>query len=769
MRHCFVLFLLLSCLVHAVSPKYIQSPVLFTIANDDSITDGNTNGIFGRARWNFTHASNELTFNNSFIDYTFCTTQADLNLSKVINQLELVQPNIATQTKIFSKVHNIFTGEAPLYEDGCMYGRWNFSLTPIPAMNTSYLPQLRASNNILKLTVSKLYIDGYENFFTTTLIKPSNLATPPPPSSTSPNNAQQIILKVDGNFASITNTTQSCNDFLDDMAVFLNIDRSRLACVSVTSGSIIYKFYISDPISVSQTTMATASEIANIIYTEVNDPTSRIQNILPGPVINITITAVQINITTTTTAPPTTAAPTTPAPTTPSPTTPSPTTPAPTTLVPTTPVPTTLAPTTIAPTTPAPTTLPPVILPSPINNLTAVDITDTVLSLSWNASATTSVTYTVQFANSSIIATNVTKTNITISNLIPNTTYSFQVVAVSITTGLSSSVNITLTITKLGYFYNSQVFTNTQGYHVVLITGQSNSIGWGVSRSGPGASDFNSYNTPLTPNGTAFWDPLDRPDSRIYHMGHEISTDPILLDYTYSNSPTWASIQNFYNIIGFHLVYAKNLLATLPSNRKVLVVRSGVGGTGFSTKDSWIAINNPSAGLGGTNLYQQAVAISNNGMSKSIIPGQGLQVNNVLHSILWHQGEADTTYGAAGGQNPSALSTSQYLSYLKDLVNGFRASITGANSKTPFINGEMCYQFGSEVPDYSKFSAIQTAIQSISANLNYTGTASAAGLVGGLPNQFYGSVHFDAPSQHAFGSRYWCTYNYIRGTNTPAC
>lgn len=404
-----------------------------------------------------------------------------------------------------------------------------------------------------------------------------------------------------------------------------------------------------------------------------------------------------------------------------------------------------------------------------VTNVSSLDITDTTLKLTWN-SVQGAVSYTIQQINTvnntdtiQIIASNVSDTNYTIVNMVPATLYKLQVVPIN-SLGIAGPPSDTLNVTKIGYFYNSTVFTNTEGYHVIIVAGQSNSQGWGIAKDSSGA--YVSISAPLTPDGSVFVNPLDRPDPRIYHMGVYISNNPILLDYTYYNSAEWALAGNSsgaaaYNVIGFHLTYAKQVLATLPSNRKILVVRTGVGGTGFSTADSWLAQNNPSVAAGKTNLYQQSIDMSNLGMSKSV-GSAGLEANNVLHSILWSQGESDTSFGAATGENPTALTTSQYTSDMIDLVNGFRTSITGANSKTPFINCGMCpaWRNTSGVTDPTKFDAIETAIEGIHSVINYSGTASSAGLTGQTDNVM-GTVHFNVNDHHTLGANYWSVYQAI--------
>jgi hypothetical protein len=149
-------------------------------------------------------------------------------------------------------------------------------------------------------------------------------------------------------------------------------------------------------------------------------------------------------------------------------------------------------------------------------------------------------------------------------------------------------------------------------------------------------------------------------------------------------------------------------------------------------------------------------------MGKSVVSGQGLEGNNVLHSIIWHQGEADTDYGSAGDQDSSALSNLQYTAYMKDLVQGFRSSVQGANSKTPFINGGMSPPWRNNGCPAANYDPIETAIEGISSQINYTGTASSQGLVGGPQ---FGPVHFDAASMHTFGDRFWSAYQSIVNLN----
>jgi hypothetical protein len=237
------------------------------------------------------------------------------------------------------------------------------------------------------------------------------------------------------------------------------------------------------------------------------------------------------------------------------------------------------------------------------------------------------------------------------------------------------------------------------GFDVILLAGQSNMVGWNHDR-----------------------DPvLDAPDPRIFQLGlvgtHKnqviAASDP--LEHPDGNRGVGPAMQ-----------FAKAYLNSLPAGRRVLLVPSAFGGTGFSA-NHW----NP-----GNDLFEQAVARANVAMAKS--------PNNRFAGILWHQGESDVSaWGAAPDTYKAALDKAIYT---------FRARISGAAS-APMVLGKFTDGWGSsnaQSPRAAK-AAIMAAIDDTPNRVPFTAVAQSAGLAY-VPNDV---IHFSAAGEREQGLRYF--------------
>lgn len=168
------------------------------------------------------------------------------------------------------------------------------------------------------------------------------------------------------------------------------------------------------------------------------------------------------------------------------------------------------------------------------------------------------------------------------------------------------------------------------------------------------------------------------------------------------------------NTIGMGLTFAKAYLATLPSNRGVLLVPCAKGGTGFSTND-W----NP-----GDSLYEDALARIN----AAVASGH----NNVLKGILWHQGESD-----------SASSQGAYAAALDVMIADLRNRATGA-VVAPFICG------GTLVGGSQTAAGVTAALLDTPNRNQYTAYVAPTGLTSGGDN-----LHFSAASLRTLGGWYY--------------
>jgi hypothetical protein len=136
---------------------------------------------------------------------------------------------------------------------------------------------------------------------------------------------------------------------------------------------------------------------------------------------------------------------------------------------------------------------------------------------------------------------------------------------------------------------------------------------------------------------------------------------------------------------------------------------------------------------GGSNGVASRVTQSVSAANAAIAAG----ANNRIVGILWGQGEADATMSAA-----------RYQSELIDLINYFRANITGATN-CPFVIGGM-------VPEWVATSTQAQQIDSVHRNL----PASASVLRVGFADPPIGSAdptpfHYDAPSARRLGAQYY--------------
>jgi hypothetical protein len=175
--------------------------------------------------------------------------------------------------------------------------------------------------------------------------------------------------------------------------------------------------------------------------------------------------------------------------------------------------------------------------------------------------------------------------------------------------------------------------------------------------------------------------------------------------------------------VGFSLSYAHLLLATLPASEGVVLVNTGVGGTGFH-KSEWNATTGPLA-------LQSVKAVAD---LAAALPAQ-LGGNYSLTAMLWHQGEQD------GGDNGDGYSAS-YCDYLQGdlspLIDFFRAQFPGASPATPFIDGGLLpYWVDKEAP---KTTGVMEALYALNTSRACTATADSRvfplckpGLLFGLP------------------------------------
>ena len=182
----------------------------------------------------------------------------------------------------------------------------------------------------------------------------------------------------------------------------------------------------------------------------------------------------------------------------------------------------------------------------------------------------------------------------------------------------------------------------------------------------------------------------------------------------------------------FALTFAEEYVKSgmLQEDRNVLIVRCGIGGTGFK-KGNW-RIGDP--------LYKKLLEMVDYAL--------GLNEDNRVVAFLWHQGEHDAFEG-----NDSETFEKQ----LGDLVLGVRTHY-GAN--LPFIAGDFVQEWKSE--NMEKCVPIVEKIRLAASGKNSAFVETDGLLSNNQQNGDGDNIHFSRQSLHELGKRYFKKYKEIK-------
>ncbi len=185
------------------------------------------------------------------------------------------------------------------------------------------------------------------------------------------------------------------------------------------------------------------------------------------------------------------------------------------------------------------------------------------------------------------------------------------------------------------------------------------------------------------------------------------------------------------NKIGFATTFASLYAnAYLASDRKVLLIPAGKGGTGFAD-DNW----NP-----GDTLYNDAVMRTNHVLNK--IP------HTKLKGILWHQGERDILKHNRG-----------YEESLDNMLNTLRKDITHADENTPIILGGMVPYWVDQKKRRREEQKIIMDTPNRISNVWFANPYKP--FVIEKPDNTVDDIHYDAAGQKELGVRYFNAWQQV--------
>jgi hypothetical protein len=348
-----------------------------------------------------------------------------------------------------------------------------------------------------------------------------------------------------------------------------------------------------------------------------------------------------------------------------------------------------------------------------------------------------------------------------------------------------------------------QAVSNLETYDIIIIAGQSNSVGFGrrnhLATSLYGAISLEDISHPnidlYCKNGTIrrarhpvdSLDGWNRRNCIVPKSGITPGLGPV------GNSP------NNCNPVGFSLQFAKDYInSNKKTNSKALIVGCGLGGTGFinpvsripywwrpenSTTHNYIDDKgNPEKDLSG-NIVTSRIVTSLYLITKTKLTEMKAKVNpnSKVVAILWHQGESDAVECAMNEKNRL-----DYIQYINNLFLDLRKDIRTLfpnSTNVPILMGGMCpdtyrnritkninqasnLKFMSEfiknrvVPSITNCKFVSAEpMEPLNRFNRYLEGNSQMNAQGKVTDAKDDNIHFSATSLREFGKRYFSVFN----------
>lgn len=232
------------------------------------------------------------------------------------------------------------------------------------------------------------------------------------------------------------------------------------------------------------------------------------------------------------------------------------------------------------------------------------------------------------------------------------------------------------------------------------------------------------------------------PDEDILYLTIEKKTSEGIKDgiwslfLEYSEKPMQITVANECETDGkkigdFALTFAKSYKEKyLATGRKILIIRAGVGGTGFMRKH-W--------GVGDL-VYEK--------MLQAIDYALSLNPDNKLVAFLWHQGEHD----AFEGNTPDAFAKA-----LAEMLNSVRERYNA--TYLPFISGDFVNEW--KMQNIEICEPIVAKIQEVTLASNGEFIQTSDLLSNNQKNGGGDVIHFCRDALHELGRRYFSAYEKI--------
>ncbi|MBQ9485721.1 MAG: hypothetical protein IJU83_02665, partial [Clostridia bacterium] len=176
----------------------------------------------------------------------------------------------------------------------------------------------------------------------------------------------------------------------------------------------------------------------------------------------------------------------------------------------------------------------------------------------------------------------------------------------------------------------------------------------------------------------------------------------------------------------------------LQEGRKVLIVKTAVGGTGFARNEwGWNSA-----------LFDRLKLMTDYGLS--------LNSGNRVVALLWHQGEHDSV------ENAQLNAEERYDFYSKSFKKQMNAFRSRYGENVPIIAGEFADSWAELPENKTNCDAVEKALKDTCAEMGNAGVASSEGLLSNDQMFHNGdNLHFCADSLYQLGGRYFDIYEEL--------
>ena len=269
----------------------------------------------------------------------------------------------------------------------------------------------------------------------------------------------------------------------------------------------------------------------------------------------------------------------------------------------------------------------------------------------------------------------------------------------------------------------------TTAFDIIVVAGQSNAEGNGIKKDDKEIisdkvyqiADKNYIGTKVLDDGKVVID-MVYPTEMILEKAHE------RVDV------------NGKKFADYSETFAKRYIdgGFLKEGRKVLIIKTAVGGTGFARKE-W--------GLDNI-LFERLNLMVDYGLS--------LNKENRIVALLWHQGEHDSF------ENADLSAEERYEFYRYNLKKQTLAFRKKYGKDIPVIAGEMVNSWAELAENKVKCDAVEKATKEVCQEIGKASVASSEGLLSNDDAFHNGdNIHFCADSVYEFGRRYYSLFEKI--------